>query len=147
MSTHRDDAWHIAHTHNLSRYFIESPHIAWVLLIGTILWGIYGYVKMPQRKDPDIPIKQAMVVTPWPGASAERIEMLVTRQVEPTIATRTAEPAPPSMRPCISAKAFMFCSNQAPIAPCMVCVTRLPAPRATPAANSVGPWNTAWAGS
>ncbi|MBI4909971.1 MAG: efflux RND transporter permease subunit [Acidobacteria bacterium] len=89
MSEHRSDEWHIANTHNLSRYFVESPHIAWVLLIGTCAWGLYGYLKMPQRKDPDIPIKQALVITPWPGASAERIELLVTRQVEQTLATNS----------------------------------------------------------
>jgi hypothetical protein len=42
---------------------------------------------MPQRKDPDIPVKQAMVVIPWPGANAERVEELVTRTVEKTIAS------------------------------------------------------------
>src|SRR5262245_44207127 len=44
---------------------------------------------MPQRKDPDVPPKQAIVVTPWPGASAEKIEALVTRSVEKTIASNS----------------------------------------------------------
>jgi multidrug efflux pump subunit AcrB len=74
-------------TRNFSRFCIENPHISWVLLLGTVLWGIYGYLHMPQRKDPDIPIKQAMVVTPWPGASAEKIEDLVTRTIERTLAS------------------------------------------------------------
>src|SRR5262249_9911685 len=37
---------------------------------------------MPKRKDPDIPVRQIAVVTPWPGQSAERVEQLVTRKVE-----------------------------------------------------------------
>src|SRR5215471_11505934 len=45
---------------------------------------------MPQRKDPDIPVKQALVITAWPGASAERIEELVTRTVEQTIASNSS---------------------------------------------------------
>ena len=41
---------------------------------------------MPQRKDPDIPIRQALALVPWPGASAEKIEQLVTRRVEEKVA-------------------------------------------------------------
>ena len=75
----------IARTHNTARFFTESRHISWVLLVGTLLWGVYGYWKMPQRKDPDIPIRQALVLVPWPGIAAEKIEQLVTRRVEEKI--------------------------------------------------------------
>lgn len=74
-------------TRNFSRYCVENPHISWVLLIATAVWGIYAYTHMPQRKDPDIPVKQAMVVIPWPGANAEKVEELVTRTIEKTIAS------------------------------------------------------------
>jgi multidrug efflux pump subunit AcrB len=80
------EAQRIARTHNTARFFTESRHVAWVLLIGTMLWGTYGYLKMPQRKDPDIPIRQALALCPWPGASAEKIEQLVTRRIEEKIA-------------------------------------------------------------
>ncbi|MBS1877629.1 MAG: efflux RND transporter permease subunit [Acidobacteria bacterium] len=79
----------VEHLKNTARFSVENPHITWVLLIGTIVWGLFGYFKMPQRKDPDIPAKQAMVVTPWPGASAERVEELVTRAIEQTIASNS----------------------------------------------------------
>jgi multidrug efflux pump subunit AcrB len=74
-------------TRNFARLCIENPHLTWVLLIGTVIWGIYGYTHMPQRKDPDIPVKAALVVTPWPGASAEKVEELVTKTVEKVIAS------------------------------------------------------------
>jgi multidrug efflux pump subunit AcrB len=79
----------IERTHNTARFFTETRHVAWVLLVGTVLWGIYGYFGMPQRKDPDIPIRQALALVPWPGASAEKIEQLVTRRVEEKIAENT----------------------------------------------------------
>src|SRR5262245_66414940 len=41
---------------------------------------------MPKRKDPDIPVRQVAVVTPWPGQSAERVEQLVTRKIEERVA-------------------------------------------------------------
>ncbi len=85
MTHGKSDAEIIQTTHNLSRYFTENRHIAWVLLIATILWGVYGYHKMPQRKDPDIPIRQALAIVPWPGAGAERVEQLITRRVDEKI--------------------------------------------------------------
>src|SRR5438270_6646644 len=79
----------VLQSRNTARMSVEHPHLTWVLLIGTVIWGIYGYSHMPQRKDPDIPPKQAMVITPWPGASAEKVEELVTRSVEKTIASNS----------------------------------------------------------
>src|SRR5690349_23975477 len=86
MSEHISEEIRIERTHNTARFFTETRHVAWVLLIGTLLWGGYGYFKMPQRKDPDIPVRQALALCPWPGASAEKIEQLVTRRIEEKIA-------------------------------------------------------------
>jgi multidrug efflux pump subunit AcrB len=82
---HTDQAL-IARTHNTARFFTEWRHIAWVLFVANIMWGVYGYWKMPQRKDPEIPVRQALVLVNWPGAGAERIEQLVTRRIEEKIA-------------------------------------------------------------
>ena len=71
---------------SVARFFVENRHVSWVLLVGVIAWGIWAYVAMPKRKDPDIPVRQVAVVTPWPGQSAERVEQLVTRKVEERVA-------------------------------------------------------------
>ena len=71
---------------NLARFFLEQRHIAWVSLAVALLWGIYGLLKMPQRKDPDIPVRQAMIIVPWQGTSSEQVEQLVTRKIEQAIA-------------------------------------------------------------
>src|SRR5262245_7686306 len=81
---HSDDEI-VGRTHNTARFFTESRHIAWVLLLTTLVWGLYGYWRMPQRKDPDIPIRMALVLVPWPGIEAEKIEQLVTRRIEEKI--------------------------------------------------------------
>src|SRR5262245_13915334 len=88
-STHGKEEELITKTHNTARFCVENPQITWVLLIGTIIWGVYGYTHMHQRKNHDVPPKQALVITPWPGASAEKIEQLVTRSVEKTVASNS----------------------------------------------------------
>jgi multidrug efflux pump subunit AcrB len=84
--THKSDAEMVSKTHNTARFFVEHRQIAWILLIGTVLWGWYGYNSMPQRKDPDIPVRVAVALTPWPGVQAVEVEQLVTRPIEEKIA-------------------------------------------------------------
>jgi multidrug efflux pump subunit AcrB len=86
MSHRKSDDEIVKHTHNTARFFTETRHVSWVLLLGTIVWGVYGYFQMPQRKDPEIQIRQALVLCPWPGATAEKIEELVTRRIEEKVA-------------------------------------------------------------
>src|ERR1051325_8624965 len=83
---HRTDDWLIANVHNTARFFTENPHIAWMTLAATVVWGVFGYLRMPQRKDPDIPVKVAMAICPWPGVDAVKVEQLVTRRLEEVIA-------------------------------------------------------------
>jgi len=71
---------------NISRFFVEQRQITWVMLIGVCAWGFYSYRSMPQRKDPDTPVKTAVAITTWPGVSAEKIEQLVTRKIEEKVA-------------------------------------------------------------
>ncbi len=70
---------------NIPRFFVFNRQIAWLLIIATFCWGIFGYFTMPKRKDPEIPVKLAVAVTIWPGADARKVEQLVTRKVEETI--------------------------------------------------------------
>ena len=74
-------------TRNMARFFVENRHVSWVLLIAVLAWGVFGYIQMPQRKDPEIPVRVAAVLCPWPGVRAEKVEELVTRPIE----TRLAE--------------------------------------------------------
>ena len=82
---HRTAADYVASTHNTARFFTEHHHIAWVLFAGTLLWGLFAYVQMPKKKDPDTTVIFAAALCPWPGASAGRVEQLVTRKLEEKI--------------------------------------------------------------
>ncbi len=89
-SSREEDIKAVERTRNLSRYFVENREIAWVALVAVCIWGVYGYATMPQRRDPDVPNKQAVVVTLWPGESAEKIEQLVTKPIEKTVASQSS---------------------------------------------------------
>ena len=93
---HQTDQDRIQQTHNTSRFFVEHRQIALAALVGVIAWGIYGYFSMPQRKDPDIPVRVAVAACQWPGATAQEVEQLITRPIEQTIAeNKTIHPATP----------------------------------------------------
>ncbi|HEY3496415.1 MAG TPA: efflux RND transporter permease subunit, partial [Polyangiaceae bacterium] len=52
----------------------------------TVLWGILGYATMPKRKDPEIPVRMALALATWPGATTRNVEDRVTRVVEQKLA-------------------------------------------------------------
>ncbi|MFN0088277.1 MAG: efflux RND transporter permease subunit [Blastocatellia bacterium] len=86
MAHGKSDNELIAATRNSARFFTENRHIAWVLLIGTMLWGVYGYLAMPKLKDPVLPLHYVVALCPWPGAGAEKIEQMITRRMEEKVA-------------------------------------------------------------
>src|SRR4026207_478037 len=86
MSHGKSDQELINGKHNTARFFVEKRQVAWVLLILTCVWGVYGYFSMPQRKDPEVQVRTAVALGPWPGASAEKGEQLVTKKVEEQMA-------------------------------------------------------------
>ena len=83
---HKSDQERIEQTRNVPRFFVEHPQVSWVLLVGVLVWGWFGYKSMPQRKDPNIPVRVALASCSWPGATAQQVEQLVTRPIEDTVA-------------------------------------------------------------
>src|SRR5258705_192769 len=83
---HRSDQDRIEKTHNLPRFFVENPQVSWVLVVGVVVGGWSGYHSMPQRKDPDIPVRVAVASCSWPGATAQQVEQFVTRPIEDAVA-------------------------------------------------------------
>jgi multidrug efflux pump subunit AcrB len=83
---HKSDQERIEQTRNVPRFFVEHPQVSWVLLVGVLIWGWFGYKSMPQRKDPNIPVRVAVASCAWPGATAQQVEQLITRPIEDTAA-------------------------------------------------------------
>src|SRR6202030_2036572 len=83
---HISDQDRIEKTHNAARFFVENPQVSWVPFVGVLVWGWYGYHSMPQRKDPDIPVRVAVAACSWPGATAQQVERFITRPIEAAVA-------------------------------------------------------------
>src|SRR5437762_14243239 len=76
------DQYETATSFNVARYFVEHRQISWVLFAGVLAWGVCAYQAMRKRKDPDIPVRQVAVATPWRRRSAERVEQVEPRKTE-----------------------------------------------------------------
>ncbi len=75
---------------NISQFFVTKRPIAWTAMISVLVWGIYAYTMMPQRQDPIIPVVTGVIITPYPGAEAEKVEQEVTRKIERKVAENPA---------------------------------------------------------
>ncbi len=75
---------------NISQFFVSKKPIAWTAMISVLAWGVYAYIKMPQRQDPIIPVVTGVIITPYPGAEAEKVEQEVTRKIERKVAENPA---------------------------------------------------------
>ncbi|MEI9949032.1 MAG: efflux RND transporter permease subunit [Pseudomonadota bacterium] len=79
------DATLLPNTRNAARYFVEVPQVAWVALVFTLLCGVYACFKIPKASDPVVELRVAVASCNWPGTSAEKLELLVTRKLEQKI--------------------------------------------------------------
>lgn len=55
------------------------------ILFAVIIGGIFSYVNIGKLEDAEIPIKSAMIITAYPGASAHEVELEVTDVLEKAI--------------------------------------------------------------
>ena len=64
----------------MTRFFIQRPLLFWSLMVAILVAGVLSFIQMPKLEDPAISLKQAMVVVPWPGASAHDMELKVAQK-------------------------------------------------------------------
>src|SRR5271165_2846283 len=66
----------------IAQYFVEHREVSWLALIAVLVWGAVAYTKLGQQEDPTIPQRTAMLVTVFPGATASKVEELVSKPLE-----------------------------------------------------------------
>lgn len=70
---------------NYSKWALDNSKLINFLVIILIIGGIAAYGSMSKLEDPAIKVKQAIIVTTYPGASAHQVELEVTDPLEKTI--------------------------------------------------------------
>ncbi|NEQ97282.1 MAG: efflux RND transporter permease subunit [Cyanothece sp. SIO2G6] len=64
------------------RQFTRNGRLLILTLILIAVWGITSYLTLPRLEDPELISRNAVVKTFLPGASAERVEALITEPLE-----------------------------------------------------------------
>jgi multidrug efflux pump subunit AcrB len=67
---------------NLAELSISKSTITYFATVLLIVGGVFSFFQLGQLEDPDFTIKTAAIVTSYPGASAEQVELEVTDRIE-----------------------------------------------------------------
>ena len=67
---------------NIAELSIKKSTITWTMTILILVLGYFAYQALPRLEDPEFGIKEAVVFTPYPGASAEEVEKEVSEKIE-----------------------------------------------------------------
>jgi multidrug efflux pump subunit AcrB len=67
---------------NAGELSVRNNRVVFVAMLLLILGGLAGYRAMGRLEDPEFTIKDALVITPYPGASAEEVAQEVTNPIE-----------------------------------------------------------------
>ncbi|MGB6328793.1 MAG: efflux RND transporter permease subunit [Halarcobacter sp.] len=70
---------------DITKFALKNDKVTIVFSILLFVYGIISFMDLPRAKDPGFIIRTATVVTYFPGASAKRVEQLVTDKLEKQI--------------------------------------------------------------
>jgi len=68
-----------------AEFSIKKSAIVWLIIVLFIAGGVFSYEHLARYEDPEFTIKEAKVVTFYPGATPEEVEQEVTDRVEKAI--------------------------------------------------------------
>ncbi|MEQ9695174.1 efflux RND transporter permease subunit [Shimia sp. SDUM112013] len=70
---------------NIARNSIEKPLYTWLIIFVFLFGGIWGFFSLGRLEDPAFTIKQAVIITSYPGATAEQVATEVSEPLESAI--------------------------------------------------------------
>ena len=70
---------------SIARGSIERPLPVWIVILICLLGGLWGFLSLGRLEDPAFTIKQAVVETRYPGASAQEVAEEVSEPLESAI--------------------------------------------------------------
>ena len=66
----------------IARSSIDRPLPVWIIILTCLLGGLWGFLSLGRLEDPAFTIKQAVVETRYPGASAQQVAEEVSEPLE-----------------------------------------------------------------
>jgi multidrug efflux pump subunit AcrB len=63
-------------------FSVQNNRVVFTAMVLAVIGGIVAYLNLGRLEDPEFTIKQALVITPYPGASAEEVAREVTNPIE-----------------------------------------------------------------
>jgi len=70
---------------NIARGSIDRPIYTWMIILIFLIGGAVSFLNLGRLEDPAFTIKQAVVVTQYPGATAEQVAVEVSEPLESAI--------------------------------------------------------------
>ena len=70
---------------NIAELSIRKSTVTWVLTVLMVAVGWLSFQNLPMLEDPEFTIKEAVVLTPYPGASAAEVAEEVTNVIEKAV--------------------------------------------------------------
>lgn len=70
---------------NITKLAIDYNRVTWVFLLIAVVAGVNTFLNMPRAYDPGFIVRTAQVITYFPGASPERVESLISAQIEDAV--------------------------------------------------------------
>ncbi len=70
---------------NVARASIDQPIVTWIIILACFVGGIFSFTALGRLEDPAFTIKTAVVITEYPGASAEQVAREVSEPLESAI--------------------------------------------------------------
>jgi multidrug efflux pump subunit AcrB len=67
---------------NIAEFSIRNKLISWLITIIFLVGGIFSYNKLSRLEDPEFTIKDAVIITQYPGATPQQVEEEVTYPLE-----------------------------------------------------------------
>ena len=67
---------------NPGEFSVRNSRVVMAAMFLAIIGGIVAYLNIGRLEDPEFTIKQALIITPYPGASAEEVAREVTNPIE-----------------------------------------------------------------
>ncbi len=70
---------------SIARASIDRPLYTWLFILIALFGGIWGFTSLGRLEDPAFTIKQAVIATQYPGATAEQVALEVSEPLESAI--------------------------------------------------------------